>query len=789
MSILKLSDCFARPPEEEKENHYLLSHLNQVASTTGKFLTTKSDKLLFELLHLAGLLHDIGKSHVYWQSYIRGEKNKGPTHAAFGAFLFSYYAHHFLKDVNKWDSYKKQWFWIAQDIADHHGRLKSLSFNQVDWQREYSWDKYPLEEIHQWLKARFSAFRKIDNIRERLDDWIDDLDEILEDELMYEEFVSDDYSYEELMDFLQEWRMYTTSLIASDRFSLQTDFQNVSFNSKDFEELNIHIQSFCKKQIGTMSEERQRAQQEVMKTLEEYRNEKFFTLDMPTGYGKTLTAFRMAARIGELEGMRKIIYVAPYLSIIEQSAKVFEEVTGHHVLEHHSQALTDDKFSENRGENKNERPPQLIMEAWAHPIVCTSFQQFMKAIFPRRAQETLRRAYLHKAIVIIDEPQIFDPKVWNLFLVGIESLLKMYDLKVIFLSATMPPFENGLKKDPVLLKVTPTATHKNNSRYVIQQIDSLSEDLLARRLSERTEKRKATILNTIYDATKTFQLYEKEQEESLFLLHGLMIPVHKRALLNKIQTKLKENEQVTVISTQVLEAGVDVSFEYLYRALPILPSLIQASGRVNRHQETECGIIETSLFLREGEVDTRRFVYREKNLLKITDELLEDRGIIRESETELLVRNYYERMFKENSYEQVKQFIREAFKGRWEAVSQCEPFETDYFRLPIFVPWDFETMEETYLPPLLLDLMNRFSLSNADHIYEMYQYYRPENYEDRKAFMTLFNMFVLQLPVKKALQAASKEDFLEQKIPYMYSDDYDSELGWRDIDNNYDNIF
>src|SRR5690606_18656594 len=126
--------------------------------------------------------------------------------------------------------------------------------------------------------------------------------------------------------------------------------------------------------------------------------------------------------------------------ILEQTSLTIQDAMKERALEHHSLAILDVEDKQRAEEN------QLAMEAWAHSIVCTSFNQFWKALFPIRAQDVLRRVFLKDSVVIVDEPQIFNPEVWNLFLCGLESLSDLFNLKVVFLSATMPPFSYGLSR-------------------------------------------------------------------------------------------------------------------------------------------------------------------------------------------------------------------------------------------------------------------------------------------------------------------------------------------------------
>lgn len=451
---------------------------------------------------------------------------------------------------------------------------------------------------------------------------------------------------------------------------------------------------------------------------------------------------------------------------------------GEKPLEHHSLAILDKGDEQRTGES------QLWMESWGHSIVCTSFNQFSKAIFPKRAQDVLRRTFLKDCVVIIDEPQIFNPDVWNLFLCGLEGLSNLVNLIVIFVSATMPPFDYGLSKNPINLKVGPMFKEERYRLYV--EKEEKDEVSLANLLKNNNAKSQAAILNTIEDA---YRVYEKLNMDNAYLLHGLMIPIHKKFIIEKVKFDLKNKKYpLYLVSTQVIEAGVDVSFENVFRALSILPSIVQAAGRVNRHGEGK-GSIWTFPFYRSSERDTRILIYP-KELIQITDKLLGEKEVFGENELVDLIGEYYHIMFKQNTYETSLYYLEKAYAGKWEELSKFKPFSDDYLRLPIFVPWD--TNEEKFLDNRFIFLRDKFKINNSNEIYERYSdydYISKLSFQDRKQFMILFYHFVLNLPVKHALKVASKEDFLNSKIPILYdSYAYDEKIGLKTPFEEYDNV-
>lgn len=774
--IIPFDQCIARP------GSLLSEHLIQVRQSVEGFLNNELNAFI-QLAGLSGICHDIAKSHTKWQDYIHKKTKEGPNHSACGAFFFSYLGYHMLQSMGKWEQYCIEWLWFVRDIADHHSQLHNLS--DKGWLKDYDWSELDLVGIEAFIYEQYNELIIIKINAESLREWLKkDAEEAVEEALETLQIGYGAWKPLKLMKRVQKWRQNTTSLIAGDRFDVK------QVNTSWFD-TNTHyrhqelIDNYCRKQNGSMSVIRLHAQADIMAQLLQNPEGRFFTLQMPTGYGKTITSMKIASWFGEQQHFQKIVYVGPYLSIIEQTSGVIEEVIQEKALEHHSLALLEEKDDSKQSTSKS----QLSVESWAHAIVCTSFHQFGKALFPKRSQDVLRRAFLQDAVIIIDEPQILNPDVWNVFLCGLEALSELLNLKVIFLSATMPPFHYGLSKQPIDLQVKASSNH---DRYRLLIEEAQDEDSLVTFLKEKEVSSQAIILNTIEDA---YRVYRNIEEKEAYLLHGLMIPLHKKIAIETIRRGLIDKHRkhpLYVVSTQIIEAGVDVSFQHVARAMPIMPSIVQAAGRVNRHLEgSVLGRISVFPFYREGKRDTRSFIYP-KSLQKITDRLLQQQPTWMESELTELVKHYYEEMFRHNTYEAAMAYIRDAYEGEWEKLSSFQPFDESVMRLPVFVPWNPNEDERQLLPKSYSILQKKFGLYHAVDIYERYSdkaFMKKMTFDDRKQFMILVHYYVLNLPVKKALKVASKEDFLTHRIPLLYGTEvYDSQIGLRTQFEQFDNF-
>ena len=228
---------------------------------------------------------------------------------------------------------------------------------------------YDLTGIEAFIHDQYEELRFVKLDVDSLEEWIDNADEAIDEAFDKLETGFGRWVPVELMNKLQLWRKVTTSLIGGDRFDVKS-LKAKWIDDVQHSQLSSNIDHFCSNNRDhPLSMVRMSAQREVMQQLENDPSHLFYTLDMPTGYGKTVTALKMATWLGKSRGI-KIVYVAPYLSILEQTSLVIQDAMKEKALEHHSLAILDTEDKQRAEES------QLAMESWAHSIVCTSFNQF-----------------------------------------------------------------------------------------------------------------------------------------------------------------------------------------------------------------------------------------------------------------------------------------------------------------------------------------------------------------------------------------------------------------------------
>jgi CRISPR-associated endonuclease/helicase Cas3 len=302
----------------------------------------------------------------------------------------------------------------------------------------------------------------------------------------------------------------------------------------------------------------------------------FFSLSVPTGGGKTLASLAFALRHALAHGMLRIVYVAPFTSIIEQNAAVFREYLGADaVLEHHCNVDPDRESEANR----------LAAENWDAPVIVTTAVQFYESLFANRPTRCRKLHRLARSIVILDEAQTLPVQLLSPCLRALEQLAGNYGTTVVLCTATQPEirwredFDIGLR-DVREIVSEPAALYERLRRVRVADLGMVKdEDLAARLLAERCA---LCIVNTTHHARALFEAIGPR--DGHFHLSARMCPVHRKDVLDQIRARLETDDAVCrVISTQVVEAGVDLDFPVVCRAIAGLDSIAQAAGRCNRN--------------------------------------------------------------------------------------------------------------------------------------------------------------------------------------------------------------
>ncbi|HOV80955.1 MAG TPA: CRISPR-associated helicase Cas3' [Bacillota bacterium] len=778
-----LEECIARPADGGK-TYPLKEHLLAVAEACGSTAGDRPERLRF----LAGLLHDAGKSSRPWQDYIQGRTKKGAPHAFAGAMLF---AALFADLLEVWQPARRERkslchlaVNLTQFLYNHHGRIEDINGDFPPWTGIIAPTEIMEVDVPGLLNLVALYFPEIDDRLQMYNKkpqslvgkissmagpdcwprWATEMAGWVE-KLLRE---GNPYEMGARLCLQQE----NSRLVTADRLhagDFLADDNNFLTPARAVSALDS-IRRYCS---GRRSEMTGQAGRSILEVREKWRKvavdnflkeerEKMFTLELPTGYGKTMTALSVALMAVARGLCRRIIYVAPYLSILSQAALEIKGASGLSVLTHHH-------LSALQGLVEQEMAEDLLLEAWRAPVVATTFNQLFLALFPYRAQNTLRLAGLRDAFVIVDEPQIISADAWNIFLALAEAATAGLGAKFLFVTATMPGTDGGVfgraaslgRAEPVL------------NRYQVEVCDPEDENSLAEKVlkSHHTCGSTAIILNTVRDAAEVYRRLRGEvQEGELHFLSGRMTPLHKKEKIAAIKSSLKSSRGALVVCTQVLEAGVDLSFRELFRALPVIPSLVQAAGRVNRHGEGEKGKLFTFEFLRGGGKKTRPYVYRGGEQREVTDICLAENRVFDEATAGQLVRRFYRMCFQRNTRQVPLEKILEGARGYYTAPAGLSPFGRQIPQYGVFVPLFFGE-----LPPEVDLAMKKFGCNSPDEIWDRYAargFLSSLGYADKKQFMGLMQHFIVQVPEETAREVgepAENRAILRIKGESLYS--------------------
>lgn len=319
-----------------------------------------------------------------------------------------------------------------------------------------------------------------------------------------------------------------------------------------------------------------------------------FQLTVPTGGGKTLTSLAFALDHAVLKGKRRVIYVIPFTSIVEQTAKVFREAlkNDNAILEHHS-AFDAERLGKQRDA---EDPSRLAAENWDIPVVVTTAVQFFESLFSNRTGPCRKLHNIANAVIVLDEAQTLPLKLLRPCLAAIRELAARYGCTVVLCTATQPSitaerddFKGGLTNVRELVDDREDLYRKLERVTVTRKPDPLDVPALVKRL--RKEREVLCIVNNRRHARDLYD--ELKGTPGRRILTTALCAKHRQRVLEEIRATLKANrgkpieerEPVILIATSLIEAGVDVSFPAVYRAMAGLDSIAQAAGRCNRHGE------------------------------------------------------------------------------------------------------------------------------------------------------------------------------------------------------------
>jgi CRISPR-associated endonuclease/helicase Cas3 len=515
---------------------------------------------------LAGWLHDLGKYSQAYQAYIAGKGPGGVDHSTAGAQEVLKLG---LKGGDKWMAEL-----IAYAIAGHHAGLpdmsgetsaladrigKSVAPLDTIWREEVEIDAAGLVPTNLRPAPKIGGFQ---------------------------------------LAFLG--RMIFSCLVDADFLDTEAFYASIDGRQIDrtWPILSDEIERMIARFDAHMSDKRRIASDTLLNRL---RAEIFthvrqkarlprgvFTLNVPTGGGKTLASLGFALDHAKHWKMDRIIYAIPFTSIIEQTATIFRGILGDDaILEHHSSmeqetAAEEDRFRDRRPDAKL----RLAMENWQAPVIITTNVQLFESLFANRTSRCRKLHNLANAVIILDEAQTIPLHVLRPCVAALDELGRNYGCTIILCTATQPAlqeprfpggFDIGAERE---LAPDPARLHRQLKRTTERLAGVMTDDALVAELSAVDQA--LTIVNSRRHALTLYQAAKSAGLDGLIHLTTRQTASDRRSILHDVRERLKNQQRCRVIATSLVEAGVDVDFPRVWRAEAGLDQLTQAAGRCNR---------------------------------------------------------------------------------------------------------------------------------------------------------------------------------------------------------------
>ncbi|MDR2866238.1 MAG: CRISPR-associated helicase Cas3' [Methanomassiliicoccaceae archaeon] len=520
-----------------------------------------------------GLTHDLGKlSSSFYKKILYGDRESTVDHSTFGA--------QFVKDTmtknTDMDCLAEEAVSLVS-MSHHSGLIDMITLDGKD---EYG--------------------RRIDNRkRSNYDDIItriepnfrENLINILNSGILQSEFenIIKIFPQEDCFNFGLLLRYLLSCLVDADRLNTEEFCSKDDYNKRcgykyvDWSELVNKLDEYISSKCPTsrLDDVRNHISKQCKVSAE--RGNGIYSLNLPTGSGKTLASLRFALNHALINKMERIVYVVPYTSIIDQNANdikdIFRELRDL-VLEHHSNMAVDDR-------DENRSSLRFTVDNWDSQIIFTTMVQFLNTFFSGGTSTVRRMHNLTRSVIIFDEIQALPIKCINLFNCAVNFITRVCGATAVVCTATQPPLDEVKKQ--LFLDRTPLVELSPEMEEVFKRVivknmhkkDGWNAEQIAELITEKRDEGKSVlfIANTKRGARNVFSLLGGDK----FHLSTNMCPAHRKNVIDAVRKDLKDNKNTLCVSTQLIEAGVDMDFNVVIRAMAGLDSIAQSAGRCNRN--------------------------------------------------------------------------------------------------------------------------------------------------------------------------------------------------------------
>lgn len=535
--------------------------------------------------YLAALFHDCGKANDNFQRYLLDSFNGKPVKKGSVIHSFAgvkYFLNNYHDGKNALEKITSEI--IAYSIGSHHGLFDVYSPDKLN-----GFDKRLTAQPDEDGRSITDFLNEVVDSKQ-VPECFDRSVKEIESALSKIAEISGNSMAEYLFYLGLLCRTVTSAVMDGDRtdtanFCLNREYSSTANDARFWEDkcerVSLKIRNFSSDTIIGKS------RQELSDICYGFAdsNSGVYRLNIPTGGGKTISALRFAVNHALKKGKQRIFYIAPLISILEQNADEIKKTVGEEcVLEHHSDVIIESDDPEELDLRK------YLEDSWNYPVIATTFAQFLNTLFSSKTTSVRRFQSLCNSVIIIDEVQSLPSKIISMFNLAINFLSKICNCTVLLCSATQPCLEAVEHSMIIDGNIVEESDFKKYSeifkRNEVTDCGNLRLEDIPQFVVEKAGKNRS-LLVVCNKKSQTEYLFEavKSQVENCCHLSAGMCVAHRKKVLEKIKELLSKNERAVCISTQVIEAGVDISFDCAIRFSAGMDNIIQTAGRCNRNGE------------------------------------------------------------------------------------------------------------------------------------------------------------------------------------------------------------
>lgn len=779
----------------------LKEHLSNVGCSSRETLSLKEIDLndlelkkdvLVDLSYLIGVCHDFGKATEYFQNYIKETdekkrmqmKSRPETKHGLLSAIFTYFVlREYLKDQQA----------LNEPLCDilsvigylivkrHHGNLKDARSEVLDLREDedlvvlgrqiQSIDLNEVKKVYRDLfKLDLSYF---------FSHYQDIVKEILQKKKRIRRLKEEkNIQYSLITQLLYSVLLNSDKVDAS---GIQMD-RNIGEISADLVDAYKVIEGYNEPE-GKINIIRNSIYDDVISTVGGLNLEqKIYSLNVPTGTGKTLTSLSFALKLrdklkNEKGFTPKIIYSLPFMSIIDQNFDVFEDVfekvsgespTTDILLKHHHLA---DIFFETKDNEFETTESLFLIEGWNSEIIVTTFVQFFHTLISNKNRALRKYHNIVNSIVILDEVQSIPHEYWLLFKELISVFSKCFNTYFIFVTATQPLIFEPETEITELVKDKTKYFNEFDRIELIPVLEITPFDEFKEIVRKETEKNKEKdfliVLNTINSSKELYEHLKSFETEktSYYYLSTNIIPKERLSRIGNIKTN---KGRKVIVSTQLIEAGVDIDVDIVYRDFSTLDSINQVAGRCNRnYRNDEMGLVKVFVLMDTNSKKYYQYIYGDKPILiDKTYQVLKSFSKINEPLFLEITNEYYMKVKDAMSNDESEKMVSYLFDLKFESLQKnFRLIKQDYEKVDVFIELD----------------------DDAKRIWQIYQGIQEENnlFERRKLFLEIkkkFYDYVISVPEKFRNQVGFDEKMgigRISKIEIDQGNGYDPETGFK----------